>query len=81
MIKFIAIIFALIVLGYFIARPFLQANSKAYQKPKDKKGKGEVIEEMQECATCGTYITTHDALLAHGHYFCSSSCKERFSHP
>ena len=80
MIKFIAIIFALLVLGYFIARPFLQSKGGARSGGKNSRsGKSEVIEDMQECAVCGTYIATHEALLSQGRYFCSSACKDDFA--
>jgi uncharacterized protein len=44
-----------------------RADAEA-KKPK----KGEEI--MVECDKCGTYISTHEAIIKSGKYYCSKEC-------
>lgn len=36
----------------------------------------EPSDEMVECARCGTFVSTRDALLSNGGYYCSRECLE-----
>ncbi len=64
--KFFVILLALLALAYLILRPLLKTN---------KTSNG--IEEMQECACCGVYVSTNESFLSNGRYFCSKECLQK----
>jgi uncharacterized protein len=39
-----------------------------------KKKEVKVEDEMLECPTCQTYISTKEAILSNGKYYCSKDC-------
>lgn len=66
--KFFVILLALLALAYLILRPLLKTN---------KTSKSEGIEEMQECACCGVYVSVNESFLSNGRYFCSKECLQK----
>lgn len=64
--KFLVILVALLALAYLILRPLLKTN-------KTPNG----IEEMQECACCGVYVSVNESFLSNGKYFCSKECLQK----
>ncbi len=34
-------------------------------------------ETMIECATCGTYISTSEAIVSSGKFYCSTACRDK----
>ncbi|WP_291027061.1 PP0621 family protein [Helicobacter sp.] len=71
MMKFLIILFALALLAYMIARPFIRHHSSKKDKPQDN------IEEMYQCAHCGVYVSSTEAIFADGMYFCSKDCLKK----
>ena len=64
--KFLVILVALLALAYLILRPLLKTN-------KTHNG----IEEMQECACCGVYVSVNESFASNGKYFCSKECLQK----
>ena len=40
------------------------------KKTKDEKD----VQDLVECAKCGTFIVNNEAIKKNGHYFCSKEC-------
>ena len=60
----------------FFKKPALK--SEAPKQPK-KKTEDEAIDEMVQCAHCGTYISADETILSMGQSFCSKECVEKAS--
>lgn len=69
----------LIYIAYiaFFKKPALKSDTA--KKQSHNKKKKEAIEEMVECATCGTYTSQEESILSMGRSFCSKECVERAS--
>lgn len=65
--KALAIIFVLFLV-YIIF--FKKNREKDIIKKKDIKYE----DEMVECPTCGTYISTKESILSNGKHYCSKEC-------
>jgi len=65
-----------IVYVTFFKKPTLKTPSS---KKSSKKKSPEAIEEMVQCAQCGTYISQEETILSMGKSFCSKECVERAS--
>ena len=72
MLKFLIILLALGVLAYMIARPLLKATA-----PKNGKKDNGNAEEMRQCNACGVYVSTHEAFIANGRFYCSKECMNK----
>ena len=70
--KFLIILFALALLAYMIARPFIRGSGG-----KKSKKEQENVEEMHQCAHCGVYVSNTESILADGMYFCSKDCLKK----
>ncbi|WP_095225189.1 PP0621 family protein [Helicobacter sp. 12S02634-8] len=57
----------LVIVGVVVWYFFLRKSPK---KPKGKQD----VEIMVECCECGTYISSQEAVLSGGRYFCSKKC-------
>ncbi len=68
----------LIYIAYvaFFKKPILKS---ATDKKKPQKDKKEAIQELVQCAHCGTYISQEETILSMGKSFCSKECVERAS--
>ena len=51
---------------------FKKNREKDIVKKKDVK----IEDEMLECPTCQTYISTKESILSNGKYYCSKDCLE-----
>ena len=73
----------LIYIAYvaFFKKPTLKstADKKQPNQKQNNKKKNEAVEEMVECATCGTYISQEETILSMGKSFCSKECVENAS--
>jgi len=64
---------AILVVLFIIYILFFKKNrEKDIVKKKDIKYE----DEMVECPTCGTYISTKESILSNGKYYCSKDCLE-----
>ena len=62
-----------VVYFFFIKKSMpLTKDRKSAKKnmPKDD-------ETMVECASCGTYITTGEALISSSKFYCSTECRDK----
>lgn len=68
----------LIYIAYiaFFKKPTIKSP---YEEKKPKKDDKVAIEEMIQCAHCGTYISQEDTILSMGKSFCSKECVEAAS--
>ncbi len=69
----------LIVIGVIAAVYFFFIKKKTpltKERNEDKKKKDE-DETMVACETCGTYISTKEALVASGKFYCSEQCRDK----
>ena len=71
----------LIYIAYvaFFKKPTLKTTAGKKEPHKKQSQKSEAIEEMVECATCGTFISQEDTILSMGKSFCSKECVENAS--
>jgi len=70
----------LLVIGLVIAavyylfirkgKPASETNEQTPKKKSDKKQE----DIMVECAKCGTFVSSKEALIKDGQYFCSKEC-------
>ena len=76
------LVFALVVAAVWFF--FFRKKEVAEQQPKEKRdsfsgGKGEKRapgEVMLECAKCGTFVSSAEAIIKDGRYYCSKECAE-----
>ena len=70
----IAIFLLVMVAVYFIffKKPEAAEEGKR-QKAKGKSDKKN-SEEMVECAKCGTYVSSKEAIIKNGSFYCSHEC-------
>lgn len=61
---------------YLFIRKGKPTQETTEQSP--KKGKGDKKQEdiMVECAKCGTFVSSKEALIKDGQYFCSKECAQ-----
>lgn len=71
MLKFLLIILLIVGVYFFIRK----IGSKSTQETHSKKTNHEEI--MLECKKCGTYISSKEAIISNGEYYCSKECLER----
>ena len=71
----------LIYIAYiaFFKKPTLKSSQPKNKNAKAKKEPDEMIEEMVQCAQCGTYVAQEDIILSMGRSFCSKECIESAS--
>ncbi len=71
------LVFTLAVIGaiyyFLIKKPQVtQKRQERADTETSKPKKGEEI--MVECEKCGTFISTHEAIIKDGKYYCSKEC-------
>ena len=49
-----------------------QKKAAEAKRPKNKRDKDEEI--MVECETCGTFVSSKEAIIVSGRYYCSKKC-------
>lgn len=69
--KVLAILAALFIV-YLI---FFKKNRESEVQGNHKTAKKDKIEDvMEECPSCGTYISKKEAILSNGRFYCSKEC-------
>ena len=67
----IAVVWA--IYFFLIKKPQISEHRKRKaEEAKRKPGKDEEI--MVDCEKCGTYVSSHDAIIVGGKYYCSKEC-------
>jgi len=71
----ILLVIAVVAGVYFF---FIKKSMPLTQERKAKKKANKVEDEtMVECATCGTYITTSEAIVSASTFYCSNECRDK----
>jgi uncharacterized protein len=63
----------IIAVIFFVYIIFFKKNREDSINKRDD----EVIDTMEECPTCKTFISRDDAILSNGKYYCSNECLPR----
>ncbi|MBX7490913.1 PP0621 family protein [Helicobacter turcicus] len=63
------ILFALCIVGIYFF--FFKKPKTIHEKKEHKKDS-----IMLECATCGTYVSSDEAIIQDGKYYCSKECAQ-----
>ena len=68
----------LLILGVIAAVYFLFFKKNTpLTKERQAKKKESDDETMVECSVCSTYITTDEAIVASGKFYCSTECRDK----
>ena len=70
----ILLVIAVIAAVYFF---FIKKSTPLTKERHEKKNKQDDGETMIECATCGTYISTNEAIVSSGKFYCSTECRDK----
>ena len=73
MLKLLLVI-AVIAAVYFF---FIKKSTPLTKERHDKKRDKEEDETLVECEVCSTYITTSEAIIASGKFYCSTECRDK----
>jgi len=70
----ILLVIGVIAAVYFF---FIKKSMPLTKERHDRKKQKEDPNTMIECATCGTYISTSEAIVASGKFYCSTECIDK----
>ena len=70
--KILAVVAVLFIVYLIFFKKNRESEVEQTHAPKKKKDKIEDI--MEECPTCGTFVSKKEAILSNGRYFCSKEC-------
>ena len=70
----ILLVIGIIAAVYFI---FIKKSTPLTKERHAKKRREEEDETMIECVTCGTYISTNEAVVSAGKFYCSAECRDK----
>ncbi len=73
MLKYLLVI-AVIAAIYFF---FIKKSTPLTKERHDRKKQKEDEDTMVECATCGTYISTNEAIISSSTFYCSTECRDK----
>jgi len=74
MILKLLLVIGVIAAVYFF---FIKKSMPLTKERHNKKQKERDDETMVECATCNTYITTSEAVVSSGQFYCSTECRDK----
>ena len=71
----IVLTIAVIAAIYFFLIKKPKVTQKRQERAEAEKRKPKKDEEiMVECEKCGTFVSSHEAIIVNGKYYCSKSC-------
>jgi len=70
----ILLVIAVIAVVYFF---FIKKSMPLTKERQEKKKRSESDETMVECTTCGTYISTNEAIISASKFYCSTECRDK----
>ena len=70
----ILLVIGVIAAVYFF---FIKKSTPLTKERHDKRKQKEDENTMIECATCGTYISTSEAVISSGKFYCSTECRDK----
>ncbi len=62
-------VLAIVVVGFLVYIVFFKKN-----REDDIVKKEEIEDELVECKTCKTYVSSKEAILSNAKYYCSKEC-------
>ncbi|WP_353661906.1 PP0621 family protein [Hydrogenimonas sp. SS33] len=72
----VAVIWA--IYFFFIKKPQVTEHRRRKADEADRKARRKEAQKEEEimvpCEKCGTYISSHEAIIVSGKYYCSKSC-------
>jgi|SaaInl8_200m_RNA_FD_contig_41_282991_length_425_multi_1_in_0_out_0_2 uncharacterized protein len=69
----IALVFGAIYYFFFRKPKTVEKSKKNPKKPKHD----QIEDTMIACPSCGTFVSTDDAFIKNGQYFCSKACMDK----
>jgi uncharacterized protein len=63
-----------LAIGVVLFLVYIVFFKKNREKDIVKKKEVKIEDEMVECPTCGTYISTKESILSNGKHYCSKDC-------
>jgi len=70
----ILLVIGVIAAVYFF---FIKKSMPLTKERHDNKKRRNEEETMVECATCGTYISTNEAIVSSSRFYCSTECRDK----
>ena len=70
----ILLVIAVIGVVYFF---FIKKSMPLTKERHDRKKQKEDENTMIECAACSTYISTSEAIVSSGKFYCSTECRDK----
>ena len=70
----ILLIIGVIAAVYFF---FIKKSTPLTKERHENKKRKDDEETMVECETCGTYISTNEAIVSSGKFYCSTECRDK----
>ena len=74
MLKILLVIAVIAAIYFFFIKKSTPLTKERHAKKKSKTGDDET---MVECEVCSTYITTTEAIVASGKFYCSTECRDK----
>ncbi len=76
MLKILLTIAVIAAVYFFLIKKPQVAKKRREREEAEKRKPGLDEEIMVECEKCGTYISSKEALIVSGKYYCSKECAE-----
>ena len=70
----ILLVIGVIAAVYFF---FIKKSTPLTKERHDKRKQKEDEDTMIECPTCGNYISTSEAIVSSGKFYCSTECRDK----
>jgi len=67
-------VLAILVVMFLVYIIFFKKSREVNLKNKRDKKHEEITDTLEECPTCGVFISKDEAILSNGKYFCSKEC-------
>lgn len=67
-------IVALLAVLFLVYILFFKKTRESETQRSGKKHNEPLEDVMEECPTCGTYVSKKEAILSNGRYYCSKEC-------
>ncbi len=73
MLKILLVIGVIAAIYFF----FIKKSTPLTKERHENKKRKDDEETMVECTTCGTYISTGEAIVSSGKFYCSTECRDK----
>lgn len=73
LIKLLLVIGVIAVVYFFFIKKSTPLTKERHEKNKNKNDD----ETLVECEVCSTYITTSEAIVSSGKFYCSTDCRDK----